>query len=507
MAPYDLVMRSLRVAASRSRLLAVLFTVGAMARADAAVTGTKTQLSTGSASATQTAPAVSGTNVVWTNSTTAPADFDIWLLDLSSTVPARNLTNSPNENEFLEDVDGNNVVWTHQSASAPGDIVVYDTTTNTRTTIATSSPTLHFEQPAIQGRYVVYVRVNSQADIDGYDNLLGLPFARTVTNDAALQARPRVSGDVIVYEDYNASASNGQIFGYHIATAGPSFPIAVRSTKQTQPDVDGNNVTWVDDNGAAAPTGTDQIMLYDVVTKTTRQLTTVASHKIQPRLSGSRLVWTDDRAGNLDVYCYDLAAGSEEVLIGGPGDQMLADIDGARVVYTSNESGFESVYLFTISDPPPPPPPVYPPGCDPALTDLVGSTVTMTKPAHKPVFAGASFATTSGKQYYVCVEDGLADGSQRSAHVIFAADGEVVLKPSDFKPASNPPRYVAAKLKLDSECHGGDDGECDDDDDCHDECDGEGHHHHVCSSKHHWGAALYGAETPAQIKVSIRVHK
>jgi beta propeller repeat protein len=288
---------------------------------------------------------------VWIDSTTVSGQFDIWLLDLASTAPARNLTNTPNENEFLEDIDGSNVVWTHQSPSSPGDIVVYSTTTNTAQTITTSSQQVFFQQPAIQGRYVVFVRVsNGQADVDGFDTLLGLPFAQPVTNDAAMQARPRVAEDLVVYEDYNSG--NADITGYRVSTAGPTFPIASRATNETQPDVDGNYVVWVDDNGNTSPTGTDQLVLWNAVTGTTRQLTTVASHKIMPRLSGTRVVWSDDRSGNFDVRTYDLTTDTEELLIGGPGDQLLADIDGSRVVYVSNETGFQSIYLFTISSSP-----------------------------------------------------------------------------------------------------------------------------------------------------------
>jgi beta propeller repeat protein len=344
-------MRNARLAALACLLFVGCGDTSSIDRSGSAITGTKSQLSTGDATATQTEPAISGTRVVWTDTTTVSGSSDIWFLDLASTAPARNLTNTPNENEFLEDIDGTNVVWTHQSAPSPGDVVVYDTSTNAAVTVAASSSSIHFEQPAIQGRYVVYQRVTTQADIDGFDNLLGLPFAQPVTNDAALQARPRVWGDLIVYEDYNSG--NADIFGYHISTSGPPFAIATRATGETQPDVDGNHVVWVDDNGNTTPTGTDQIMLRDLATDTTRQLTTVASHKLQPRLSGIRLVWSDDRNGNLDVFTYDLTTSTEELLVGGPGDQLLADIDGSRVVYTSNETGFQSIYLFTISAPGP----------------------------------------------------------------------------------------------------------------------------------------------------------
>jgi beta propeller repeat protein len=196
----------------------------------------------------------------------------------------------------------------------------------------------------MQGRYVAFVRSStSQSDIDGYDNLLGLPFAQPVTNDAAAQARPRVSGDLIVYEDY--TSGNADIFGYHISTAGPPFAIATGANGETQADVDGNHVVWVEDNSA---TGTDQVMLYDAITGETRQLSTIASHKLKPRISGNFVVWSDDRNGNLDVYIYDLTTNTEQLLVGGSGDQVLGGIDGPRVVYSSNETGFQSIYLFTI---------------------------------------------------------------------------------------------------------------------------------------------------------------
>jgi beta propeller repeat protein len=461
-----------------------------------AVTGTVTQLSTGTSISTQTFPQVSGTNVVWTDTLTASGASDIWYLDLV-TGGARDITNTPNDQEFLEDIDGTNIVWSHTNAITPGDVVLYDAATGMRQTIAPSSPALHFEAPAINGRYVVYLRVNAEVDVDGFDTLLGMPFAAPITHDAAVQANPRIYGDVVVYEDY--STGDADVHGFRISTQ-TGFNIAGGTANQTFPDVDARHVVWISDAG-----GTDTVWLYDLATGLGSAITSATSHKIRPRVSGSYVVWADDRNGNFDIYLYDIAAAQEQLLVGGSGDQVLADVDGNRIVYTSNDSGFEQVYLYTVAAIIPPPPPDLPFGCDPSKTDLVGSSTAMHRSGHKPAYAWGSFASTAGKDYYVCVDNGKSDGSERTAHFLFAADGSIALTPADFKPNADPPRHVAGKLTL--SCS----DEADDDDD-NGACGHDGHcashsHHHRSSCTNVWGAAMFGAETPASATVSIRVAK
>ena len=327
--------------------VAIIMALGLATVMRAAVGGTITQLSFGSATDQQTAPAVSGAHVIWTNVSTPPGEssnFDIVLMDLASGAPAVNLTNTPDEQEFLEDIDGANVVWTHTGPGRPGDIVIYDTTLGVASVVASSiqSPN-HFEQPTIRGRYVAFVRVSNETDIDLYDIGTGSTIAVT-NNDAALQARPRLGDDIVVYENYANPNSNGDVFGYRISTLGPAFPIATGPASQISPDIDGHTVIWVESVG-----GVDQVFARDLNTNVTTQLTTSSSTKVLPRISGNRIVWSDDRQGNLDLYTYDLETGVEEPLVEGPGDQFLADIDGNRVVYTSNASGFEQTYLITLS--------------------------------------------------------------------------------------------------------------------------------------------------------------
>jgi TolB protein len=442
-----------------------------------AATGTITRLSSGSASNQQNSPAISGTDVVWTNATLgSPSNFDIFLYDIL-TGSAVNLTNTPLDQEFLEDIDGSTVVWTHTSQGVSGDIVAYDLATARVSTVASSTSNVHFQQPAVRGRWITFLRVSpTQVDVYLYDHATGTPIG-LVTNDAAPQGRPRVGSDFVVYEDYGSG--NADVFGWPIGGGG-AFPIATGPDPQVTPDLDGNTVVYVQ-----TVAGTDQLFAFDLTTRQSRQLTSTASTKLLPRISGNRVVWSDDRNGNLDLYLYDLATNREEPLVTGTGDQFLSDIDGERVVYTDNASSYEQIYLYTFTAAPPPGP-APPEGCDPAKTDAVGAPTAMARITARPSYAWGTYTSDPKRTYWVCVENGKPDGSQRTTQLVFSVDNQVVLTPSDFRPTANPPRYVAAKLPTTRTMRS--------------RMFGEG-------VNHLWAAALFGMKLPNSVTISIRVSK
>jgi beta propeller repeat protein len=368
----------------------------------------------------------------------------------------------------------------------------------TGTTIAAGNSAQSFDQPAIRGRYVAYVVHSPQADIGLYDNALG--GGTQITNDAAIQARPRLSGDVVVWEDY--TNGNADVMGWQISTAGPVFVIASGQSNQQAPDIDGNWVVWLDDAG-----GTDQIWAYNLTTKLSKQLTTATSTKIQPRISGTRVVWADNRAGDFDIYTYDLAADTEDVLVNGAGDQTLSDIDGYRIVYTSTASGFESVYLYTVADPPDPPPVTVPEGCDPSKTNIVATASLSSSGGrwHRG-WASGVYGTQAGKKYWMCVENGRDDGSGRTTKILTWDDFKITSTPADYQPASNPVQWVSVDVTPKSSSHSGVHtfggvifGQHGDHDGDHDDHDDDGHGH--CSH------GKSGASSDAVATITIRVSK
>ena len=473
--------------------LGVTLAFAASVRADSG--GTSQQLGGGTAGWTQNSPTLSGSGVVWTNFD--GTQFDVYYQDVSvAGATPTNLTASLPGDQFLQDIDKGSVVFTNtKPGAASSDILVIDATTLMTTNIASGGTTVNFAHPAISDSWIVFERITSQYDIDLVDRTTNSSPGFQITFDAAAQRFPRVSGNVVVYEDYNANPSVASVAGCQIGAVGcTTFTVAAVGR---QPDIDGDNVVYVGKDAA----GGDQIFRYSVSAATTTQLTTATSAKSQPRVSGNRVVWGDQRSGDYDIYSYDLTAKTETLIIGTAGvDETLGDIDGDRVVYQTSTGG---VFVFTFSAPPPPPPPppsTLPFGCDPTKTDLVDGPTTSTQPTARPVYAGDSFTTLPGKTYYLCVIDGSANGAHRTADILATVDNGLVLTPADFMPANNPPAAVAVKLSLSSLARG-------DDDDGHGHCD---HDHGKAqpqqSTRHAWASALFGP-AGSTIAVSIRVAK
>ncbi|HQG63280.1 MAG TPA: choice-of-anchor D domain-containing protein, partial [Bacteroidales bacterium] len=75
------------------------------------------------------------------------------------------------------------------------------------------------------------------------------------------------------------------------------------------------------------------------------RITTDPHKQYEPRVSGDRIVWTDTRNGNKDIYMWDPWNG-EAAVCTAPGDQYMPAIDGDNIVWTDLRNGNADIYVF-----------------------------------------------------------------------------------------------------------------------------------------------------------------
>ncbi len=81
---------------------------------------------------------------------------------------------------------------------------------------------------------------------------------------------------------------------------------------------------------------------------TEKRITTNASEQYDPIIYGNRIVWTDYRNGNADVYIYDLST-KKEPHTTNVSDQYSPDIYDNRVVWEDDRNGGSDIYLQDLS--------------------------------------------------------------------------------------------------------------------------------------------------------------
>jgi len=123
-----------------------------------------------------------------------------------------------------------------------------------------------------------------------------------VTNAAADQFDPAISGNLVVYTDF--SGVDADVWYTDLST-GVAAPVATGSGDQQLTGVSGSRVVYTDWYAM-------DVMVFDAVTKETTNLTNAAfSNSVDPAIGGTLVAWTDDRDGNAEIYAKDLATGEE----------------------------------------------------------------------------------------------------------------------------------------------------------------------------------------------------
>ncbi len=242
------------------------------------------------------------------------------------------------QNLPLPDLGGGIVVW-QDAASGQTVVNAADLHGGKRTQYGGVSG---YAYPATSGHYTVW------SDDAGALYLRGPSGeVRTIGPGAGYTAQVSPLGQV-AYVQYDAGVGNVSVYDARtrqtrvVTHYTPDSGEAAREV-----DVDGWVVAW--SSFTTRSPYTTAIRVMDLRTGEERQVVHVDDQAIgAPSVSRGRVVWSDVRSGNYDVYVYDVARGVERRVTTDPAGQFNARISGDLVVWEDSRNS--TSHYFPMND-------------------------------------------------------------------------------------------------------------------------------------------------------------
>ncbi|MGB8930240.1 MAG: hypothetical protein WCC48_03195 [Anaeromyxobacteraceae bacterium] len=176
-----------------------------------------------------------------------------------------------------------------------------------------------------------------------YNGLVLYDFTTQAETLLGIRGRfPKIDGTRIVYmvENPNVFAPY-DIHVYDVITG--SDTQVSSSGWATRADISGSWVGYVE-----GPNG-GTLLAKNIDTGVEIILPTVQAYDF-PRMDGEWAVYRDNRAGNYDVYAYDLSTMTEIQITGDPRNETVTDVAGGRVVFERQlDDGTVDIYAHDLS--------------------------------------------------------------------------------------------------------------------------------------------------------------
>lgn len=116
------------------------------------------------------------------------------------------------------------------------------------------------------------------------------------------------------------------------------------SGPQQYPEVSGTKVVWQDQRN-----GNWDIYMKDTSGGNSIAITNDLSDQTRPSISGNIIVWQDMKNGNWDIYGYDISKGQEFIICNDQGNQERPVISGDWVAWQDDRAGNWDVYAYNIN--------------------------------------------------------------------------------------------------------------------------------------------------------------
>ena len=273
-------------------------------------------------------PSISGPFVTYTDRSSG--DSDVWYYDATS-ASVHPVVVAPG-NQQLSDISGTDIVYT-DFTSTNGDIFLYDISTGTTTRI-TSDPSSQ-SNPTVSSRLIAWEDLRG-ADRDIWIHDLVLGGDRAII-EPGVQNSPAASGSRVVYVD---GAGAGAIKIFDIDT---SVTMTVFSGPAINPEIDDVHVTFADLSGVDA-----DVAVYDVSGSPLARLV-LPGDQVNPQISGEWVSFEDLSTGTSHLGLWHWTTGDVYYPITMGSQQILNDISGNRIVYTDTRNGNLDIYAFDFT--------------------------------------------------------------------------------------------------------------------------------------------------------------
>ncbi len=226
------------------------------------------------------------------------------------------------------------------------------------------SETTTYNYPSILEKNIFYIEQSAEESSNAQAKLFDTvsKTIKPISEPNRHLYRTRAEGDYVVWMDL-AGTSPADIYAHRIST-GNTWNLSNHESSQFNPRMDGTRVVWTDlRNGGGSVYGSHEnadVYMYDFETGELVRITDKPWVQLYPDISGDRIVWQDYRAcnfpndkgdfSNVDIWMYDLKTQKEYQLTSFEGSESEAHIHGDNLFYYRRTGGKNPEFAIFVQD-------------------------------------------------------------------------------------------------------------------------------------------------------------
>jgi len=176
-----------------------------------------------------------------------------------------------------------------------------------------------------------------------------------ITTNKSNQTKPAIYGDRIVFFDDRSRWGHYNIYMYDLSTSGETqIPTSISYyDSDTWPAIYGDRIVWKGDFNNNGVWENSSIHVYNLSTsKETPNTNSI--NAFEPDIYGDRLVWTDARNEDGDIYMYNLSIARETQITTNESTQNNPAIYDDKIVWCdwrngNNTSSKSDIYMYNLS--------------------------------------------------------------------------------------------------------------------------------------------------------------